>query len=223
MLGHSLLFLRITNPEGKVSFPLEFQFSPFPEMNSVIWSAGFELALSRDCTKPIYHLAGKCWEQCSWLSAPRESHKYGRPHPGSDTALVPRIELLELKASKDREMEKTEGWKWKHCCLKSVGVFAWSLEKDHVLNLFVYLKRFCFVKVQMSAYITSEWKNEWLNEWRVKEMNRWVTKQMKDQMNDRRSDWRNECMHAWMNLQTDWLMKSQKGYESRVSLHEEHW
>lgn len=32
-----------------------------------------------------------------------------------------------------------------------------------------------------------------------------------------------EEMSACMNLQTDeWLMKSQKGYDSRLSLHEEH-
>lgn len=225
-------FLELQALVEKLASLWNFSYEPFPWNESVIWSAGFELALSRDCTKPVYRLAGKGWEQCSCLPAPWESHKYGRPHAGSGTALVPPSQKRVTGARGKQGSGDGKGWRMDCCCLTSVGVFVWPPEKD----LFVYLKRFCFVKVQRSAYIMSEWKNEWVTEWRDeemngwvtewrdREMNGWVTKQMKGQMNDRRSDWRNECLRAWMDLQTsERSMKSQKGCDSRLPLHEKHW
>lgn len=40
--------------------------------------------------------------------------------------------------------------------LPKISGSFWPAEKDRVLDLFVYLKRLCFVKVQMGTYTISE-------------------------------------------------------------------
>lgn len=58
-------------------------------------------------------------------------------------SLYPRRKSRKLKANGEREMVKTERWKWKDYCLRFF--LAWSLEKDRVLDFLICLEGFCSI------------------------------------------------------------------------------